>query len=207
MKEEKDLINKILKRIHRIRPIEPESFPNLELYMDQVTRFMDSRLSSARRYEEDKILTKTMINNYAKNRLLPSPEKKRYSRDHLLILVFIYYFKSFLSIRDIQALLGPLTVNHFHERSGKSILSIYQKIFDLENQEMKSFDQKIQKVYTRIQDAFGDEDDKDQAFLRKFALISVLSYDIYMKKALIEQIIDDLPDRKTTKTGKAPGQR
>ena len=70
----------------------PEDLPNIELYMDQVTTFMEEQLASSKRYPEDKILTKTMINNYAKNNLLPSPEKKRYSREHLLLLIFIYYF-------------------------------------------------------------------------------------------------------------------
>lgn len=45
--------------------------------MDQVTTFMDEQLEACKRYEDDKILTKTMINNYAKNNLLPAPEKKK----------------------------------------------------------------------------------------------------------------------------------
>lgn len=54
-----------------------------------------------------------MINNYAKNDLLPPPLKKKYSKEHLLVLVFIYYFKSILSITDIQALLKPITDTYF----------------------------------------------------------------------------------------------
>ena len=100
-----DLITEILNSFARLDYIKPEEIPNIDLYMDQVTTFMDSRLASSRRYDSDKILTKTMINNYAKNKLLPPPVKKKYSRNHMLMLIFIYYFKNLLSINDIQKIL------------------------------------------------------------------------------------------------------
>ena len=94
--------------LQSIGHIASDDIPNLELYMDQVTGFMDSHLTTIKRHPEDKVLTKTMINNYAKNKLLPPPDKKRYSRDHMLILLFIYYYKSILQLNDIDAILRPL---------------------------------------------------------------------------------------------------
>ena len=76
----KNMINSILESISRIDYIKPEDLPNIDLYMDQVTTFMEEQLASTKRYPDDKILTKTMINNYAKNKLLPSTEKMRYSK-------------------------------------------------------------------------------------------------------------------------------
>ena len=102
-----DLLNSILESLERVKYISPEDIPNIDLYMDQITTFMDSRLhSSARNPGEDKILTKTMINNYAKNNLLPPPVKKKYSKEHVLLLIFIYYYKGILSINDIQTCYG-----------------------------------------------------------------------------------------------------
>ena len=68
-----NLLESILESLSRIDYIHAEDIPNIDLYMDQVTTLMDSGLSSSKRYEEDKIRTKTMINNYAKNNLLPPP--------------------------------------------------------------------------------------------------------------------------------------
>ena len=82
--------------------INAQDIPAIDLYMDQVTTFMEKHLNSSKRYETDKVLTKTMINNYAKNKLLPPPEKKKYSKEHVLMLVFIYYFKNIMSINDIK---------------------------------------------------------------------------------------------------------
>ena len=80
------------KDVGRIDYIHPVDIPNIDLYMDQVTTFMEEQLSSTKRYEDDKILTKTMINNYAKNNLLPPPNKKKYSKEHLLVLIFCLLF-------------------------------------------------------------------------------------------------------------------
>ena len=71
--DDKDMINSILESVSRIDYIKPEDIPNIDLYMDQVTTFMEEQLVSSKRYADDKILTKTMINNYAKNKLLPPP--------------------------------------------------------------------------------------------------------------------------------------
>ena len=98
--DDKDMINSILESVSRIDYIKPEDIPNIDLYMDQVTTFMEEQLVSSKRYADDKILTKTMINNYAKNKLLPPPEKKRYSKEHVLMLIFTIskiFFPSMIS--------------------------------------------------------------------------------------------------------------
>ena len=66
-----DMLNSILNELSHLQYVHPGDIPNIDLYMDQVTTFMDEQLASTKRYKEDKILTKTMINNYAKNDLLP----------------------------------------------------------------------------------------------------------------------------------------
>ena len=90
--ERENLLKSILESLGRIEHIRLEDIPNIDLYMDQVTTFMDKQLKNTTRNPEgDKILTKTMINNYAKNDLLPPPVKKKYSKEHIVLLIFIYY--------------------------------------------------------------------------------------------------------------------
>ena len=113
-----DLLNSIRESLDRVKYISPEDIPNIDLYMDQVTTFMDSRLQSSARYPgKDKILTKTMINNYAKNDLLPPPVKKKYSREHVMLLGFIYYYR--LEQFDM---LGEYDVFQFDRSLGNNIL-------------------------------------------------------------------------------------
>ncbi|SDZ99235.1 protein of unknown function [Lachnospiraceae bacterium NK3A20] len=109
MKDIRTLEEEFHKLLSDFRYIHAEDIPDIDLYMDQVTTFMDQRLSPyARDPGNDKILTKTMINNYAKNDLLIPPVRKKYGRDHMILLLLIYYMKSFLSIGDIEEILRPI---------------------------------------------------------------------------------------------------
>lgn len=125
----KELMSGILKDMSALNYIKPGDVPNINLYMDQVTTFMFEHLHDTKRTTDDKVLTKTMINNYAKNNLLPSPVKKKYSKEHIYILTFIYYFKNILSISDIQKMLNPLTEKFFDEGSKPDLDYIYKEIF------------------------------------------------------------------------------
>ena len=194
----KDMLNSILSSISRIDYVRPDDIPNIDLYMDQVTTFMEKELASSKRHEEDKILTKTMINNYAKNNLLPSPEKKRYSREHLLVLIFIYYFKNILSINDIQTLLGPLTDKYFKSEEAMNLTAIYNEVFSMEKGQIEALQKELMERYEIAQGTFEDAPEEDRDFLKLFSFICLLSFDVYVKKMLIEQMIDDL--RATTDT-------
>ena len=100
-----NLLESILESLSRIDYIHAEDIPNIDLYMDQVTTLMDSGLSSSKRYEEDKILTKTMINNYAKNNLLPPPDKKKYSREHIPVSYTHLNIFKYISNRELMLVL------------------------------------------------------------------------------------------------------
>ena len=191
----KDFLNSILASLSRITYVKPEELPNIDLYMDQVTTFMESQLASTKRYPDDKILTKTMINNYAKNDLLPSPDKKRYSKEHMLLLIFIYYFKNILSINDIQTLLGPITEKYFKSDTDKNLTYIYNEVFSLEHAQIENLKKDLVKRYSAAESTFEDAPEEDQEFLKQFSFICLLSFDVYVKKMLIEHIIDEMrPD-------------
>lgn len=193
--DNKDILNSILKNISSLSYIRPEDLPNIDLYMDQVTTFMEGQLASTKRYPEDKVLTKTMINNYAKNSLLPSPEKKKYSKDHLLVLIFIYYFKNILSINDIQTLFKPITDKYFKGTDGKDMAYIYNEVFGMEKSHIEQMEKNLLRDFSVSSKTFQDADPEDQEFLRKFSFICELSFDVYIKKMIIEKLIDQMaPD-------------
>lgn len=187
-----NMINSILDSVARIDYIKPDELPNINLYMDQVTTFMEEQLASSKRHEEDKILTKTMINNYAKNKLLPPPEKKRYSKEHILMLIFIYYFKNILSINDIQTLLTPITEKYFKSMTDKDLTYIYNEVFSMEKGQIENLQKDLLKSYNAAQASFEDADKEDKDFLKKFTFICLLSFDVYMKKMVIEHLIDGM---------------
>ena len=188
--EKEDLLNSILESLDRIKYIKLEDIPNIDLYMDQVTTFMEKQLKNTARYpEEDKILTKTVINNYAKNNLLPPPVKKKYSREHVLLLIFIYYYKGILTMNDIQTLLNPLT-EKFFQKDGFNLGDIYTEVFGLEGRHVDLLKEDVVRKFQESRGTFENAPEEEKELLQFFSVICMLSFDVYVKKLLIEKLVD-----------------
>lgn len=184
------VIEEVFKRYTDSSYIKASMLPDLDLYVDQITTFLTRHLAKTIRFEDDKIMTKTMINNYTKNHLLPPPDKKKYSRDHILLMIFIYYFKNFLPISDIKTILGPLTDKYFHKDADLNLEAIYTTLFSKEDTFVQEVLENVMKQFHMSADLFPDAPKADQASLREFTFICMLSLDIYLKKQLIEAILD-----------------
>ena len=120
--DDKSVFRSILDHISGMDYIKPEDLPNIDLYMDQVTTFMEDQLASTKRHEDDKI--------------------------HQLI---------------------------------KNVL----------------------KDYRFSSATFQDADEEDQEFLKRFSFICLMSFDVYIKKMIIEKMIDDISpaeDKSSKKT-------
>ncbi|MFP4698204.1 MAG: DUF1836 domain-containing protein [Eubacteriales bacterium] len=189
----------IIKSIHEITRkwvdmdyIKTKDIPNIDLYMDQVTTFIDENLSKTKRFEDDKILTKTMINNYTKNDLLPPPTKKKYSKEHMLFLIFIYFFKHSLSINDIQNVLEPIAESFYYKDKKRiNLESIYEEIINIQKNQYPEVEKDIEKKIEIAKNAFADVKNADKDLLFLFSFISLINFENYMKKHIVEKLIDE----------------
>lgn len=102
-------IEEIIMKIHIPRWNE---LPEIDLYLDQVVNYLEKYLSQYSTNKEDKIITKTMINNYVKQGIMPAPEKKKYGKSHIAYLMVICVLKQVYSINDIGKLIS-LTIQYF----------------------------------------------------------------------------------------------
>ncbi|MDO5133502.1 MAG: DUF1836 domain-containing protein [Eubacteriales bacterium] len=202
-------LDRLFEAYHSIRTAD---IPGIDLYMDQVTTFLQENLSSLSRHPgEDKFLTKTMINNYVKNKVLMPPVKKKYSREHMMMLIMIYYMKSFLSIGDIREIISPLMEryasspasgserkrdsaerrrDHAEKKPALRLQEIYESI-------VREIDTTIPDVQSEIihqiettENAFAEVPEEDRPLLQRFALICRLSAEVYMRKLFIEKLLD-----------------
>ncbi len=178
----------LIRSMQNIDYINPEDIPDIDLYMDQVTTFMDEHLKSSKRFDDDKILTKTMINNYTKNNLLPPPDKKKYTKEHMLLLIFIYYFKNFLAINDIKSVLEPISDKFFQADDGRNLDSLYKEIVSLELDNVDSQLRDIIRKLKKSNETYADVEDPEEK--------NMLSFDVWVKKTIIENIIDDTLGKK-----------
>ncbi len=189
MDDSRKRLNEILHQLAEIDYVHPEDIPNIDLYMDQVLTFLDQELGTVREATEDKAMTKTMINNYTKNQLLPPPEKKKYSRDHMLNLIFIYYFKNFLGLKDIKSILDPINEKYYGDKSGLNFFDIYSDMVGFERKVAKEVTKDIIKKYNESRETFTDQDEESKDILQDFTFICLLSFDVFVKKMMIEQYI------------------
>lgn len=172
-----------------------EDMPGIDLYMDQVTTYLNDKLKMAQRHEEDKLLTKTMINNYVKSHLMPPPEKKKYSKDHLIALILIYFFKNVVSINDVNSILNPIMSNQFGNKDDSLERAFNVYLEHIQSSEtlapiMKSLDDS-KKMLEKL-DSQGNDD------LATLSFISILNYDIFLRKLMIERLVDSMNQTKST---------
>ena len=177
----------LIREISLAAPVRTADIPDIELYMDQVTTFIDNKLGPFKRNEKDKILTKAMINNYAKAGLLIPPKNKKYSKDNMILLILIYKLKQMLSINDI----GELFTHLFGglQEDDKFLEIVYDTFLEIE-----------QDRYTRLEEyAFQDmesiknlshaiEEESEQR--QWFLLVMLLITRAETERRLAEKIID-----------------
>ena len=116
--------------------------PNVDLYLDQVVTFINSTLNSFilsnvsnSSKTENQILTKTMINNYVKNKLIEPPKKKKYSKVQLAKLFVICILKQVYSMNDIKDLINialqhsdiKIAYNSFCDQFEEALLCTYKR--------------------------------------------------------------------------------
>ena len=195
--QSEDSINQVLEEIESFNI---DDIPNIDLYMDQVTTYLNGKFNTSKRHDDDKLLTKTMINNYAKSRLLPPPEKKKYSKDHMIILILIFFFKNVISINDIQTIVTPLLKDYYNNDDIPNSLEDVTNAF-LNHVQKSDLIEPLIKEFKNSQNIFGDLESSDRESIETIGLIATLSYDMYIRKRLIEKLIDSLPSSKEN-TGK-----
>ena len=198
--DNKKIYDEMIRFLDTISYVKPDKIPYIDIYMDQVTGIMDEHLKRVKRHEDDKILTKTMINNYTKAKILPPPEKKKYSREHMFMLLFIYYYKGILSLEDLKTILEDVRTRYF-KNDDISVEDIYKEVFSMEACQMEVLKNDISQKFEQAQETFKDikkeainEDSLER--LRLFSFACELGFDIYLKQLLLENICDRLHDEK-----------
>ena len=82
-----------------------EKLPDIDLYMDQVITYLEKQLRTFQLSSLDKQITSSMINNYVKGEVIPSPNAKRYSKEHIALILEVCLLKKALSISNIKNIL------------------------------------------------------------------------------------------------------
>lgn len=182
-------INKLLETLHLEKNITLEDIPNVDLYVDQVVQLFENTYTDTTRTDDEKVLTKTMINNYAKGKLFIPIKNKKYSKEHMILISLIYQLKGALSINDIKSSLEHINESLLSDGSFE-LNTLYKDYLTLTENNVESFKQDINNRVSEVSEISSLEDPK----LEKFLLLNSLVNMSNMYRRLAEKLVDDLKE-------------
>jgi hypothetical protein len=171
--------------------------PAIDLYMDQVIQLFESKFADSKRNEEDKVLTKTMINNYAKGKLIFPIKNKKYSKEHLILMSLIYQLKGSLSINDIQ-----ITLDGINKRIIKEDIeldSFYTSYLTLSKKNVADFNKDIDERVKDVMDEVTKMEDRHSPYLEQVLMISSLVHMSNLYRKVAEKLVDEIVVEKEEK--------
>lgn len=183
-------IDKLVESLHLNNHLLLEELPNLDLYMDQVIQIFESNLEKTKRKEEDKVLTKTMINNYAKGKLFFPIDNKKYSKKHIVLISLIYELKGALSIQDIKMTLEKLNEKIVEEDF--DLERFYRSYVRLTENQVERFQSDIQLGKEEVLQEVAELEDEDSNYLEQLLLISSLVNMSNFYRRLAEKLVDEM---------------
>ncbi|MDP4083313.1 MAG: DUF1836 domain-containing protein [Bacillota bacterium] len=169
-----------------------EEIPKIDLYMDQVIQLFENKFSETKRNEDEKVLTKTMINNYAKGKLLFPIKNKKYSKEHLILMSLIYQLKGALSINDIKTTLGK--INEKIMKEDFQLDSFYESYLNLTTRNVQDFKVDVGKRAEQVIDQETGVED-----LEKILLIASLANMSNLYRRVAEKLVDEMVEAKPGK--------
>jgi hypothetical protein len=182
-------IDDIIKQLTSSVEIKVNDIPDIDLYMDQVTTFIENKLGDEKRDKKDKLLTKTMINNYSKAKILTPSKNKRYNKQQMIQLILIYYLKQVLSIGDIHDLFKPLFEN---EGKDKNLINdIYNSFLSFKKDSMKSASNMLEEMTAVIADSTDNKEVQENEDVQMLLTVLMLAAQAQACKRTAEAIIDN----------------
>ncbi|AVQ99787.1 hypothetical protein OBCHQ24_12470 [Oceanobacillus iheyensis] len=188
-------INKILDELKLDTRLDIKDIPDIDLYMDQVIQLFEKKFSPTKRNEEEKVLTKTMINNYAKGKLFFPIKNKKYSRDHIMLISMIYQMKGALSIHDVKQTLE--TLNNQIVEEDFDLLTLYMSYLTLFDQNLDIFNSGVKNHMNDIQVEIEKLGSKEKTYLEKLLLITTFTEMSNFYRKAAEKMVDNMLEEET----------
>ncbi|APC38818.1 DUF1836 domain-containing protein [Clostridium estertheticum] len=196
MNYNEETLSKLVEEIVGAKDISLVEIPCVDLYMDQVTTFFNEKLGSLKRNEEDKILTKTMINNYTKGKVLMPAKNKKYTNEHIILLTLIYNLKQTISISDINTLFDPIIDIKAPQSISVPLGDLYNDFLDIKEVQNKEFARDIDKDAKFIKEKIKEMGKEGGELLELILMILLLTNKANMQKRMAEKLIDNFLKKK-----------
>lgn len=190
MKIDKETLTALIDEATKFDDIKTSDIPYIDLYMDQVTTIFEEKLSYLKRYPDEKILTKTMINNYAKDKIIQPPIKKKYSHNHIILLNLIYNLKQSLAISDIKDLLSPLNEIMASDKNSNEIDKLYNAYLSIKDKDLENCKKNFVEIFNDLDESTINSEKITDEKLEILLLVLELINEANTRRRLAEKIVD-----------------
>ncbi len=179
-------IDRLISQLALDSQIRTSDIPKIDLYVDQVIQLFKTAFHETKRYPDDKVLTKTMINNYAKGKLFYPVQQKKYTPDHIMLISLIYQMKSTLSINDVKKVLEK--VNEQAQARELDLSAFYETYLALQQGNHAAFKEELERQAEAVANAQNDEGGE----LSKVLFIASLVHKSNLYRRAAEKLADEL---------------
>jgi DNA-binding transcriptional MerR regulator len=193
-------IKQIMEQLSLDTSLTLEEIPKIDLYMDQVIQLFENKFAETKRNDDEKILTKTMINNYAKGKLIFPIHNKKYSREHLMLISLIYQLKGALSINDINIMLHG--INKRVVKEDIDLDSYYTSYLNLSRKNVDEFKEDIQARIQDVNEEISEIKEGHSEYLEQVLMISSLVHMSNLYRRVAEKLVDGITVEKEGKRQK-----
>lgn len=179
-------IDKLISQLALDSQIHTNDIPKIDLYVDQVIQLFETSFQDTKRFSDDKILTKTMINNYAKGKLFYPVQQKKYTPEHIMLISLIYQMKSTLSINDVKKVLAQ--VNDKAQSRELDLSAFYETYLALQQDNHTAFREELERQSIAVEGAQAEWN----AELSKVLFIASLVHKSNLYRRAAEKLADEL---------------
>ena len=187
--QEENFFEEILRPALSDADLRAEDIPNIDLYLDQILSLVSDKNAEGSERYRDRILTKTMINNYSKEGLISPIKGKKYNKEQIYQMLLIYSLKNTLTIGEIKRLFGTVEKNGGEE----AFSDVWRDYLSMKEESRE----KAEEITRAIREGCGLDLTKESDLLR--LLLALVSLSAYLR-TLAETVIDvRFPEKKVVK--------
>lgn len=203
-----EFVNIQLGKLKKAGLVDPDKMPDMDLYIDQVETFFSSQTKDIDSDTVKRFLTKTMINSYAKHDMIPRPDGKKYTADHMMMIAMVGYLKGVFKMEEIKYLMKPLVDNYnsdFDESIDPEVVyrTACETNADFAERMAEDVDNNIALIKKLFQNNELDDDERLEVFTLILSLAMRADMEKYIAERLIEKYFIEPANEKPVKPAKA----
>lgn len=161
--------------------LSPSELPRIDLYLDQILSLISEKNAQGSERYKERVLTKTMINNYSKEGAILPLKGKKYNRQQVLQILFIYSLKSTLSIGEIKRIFDGVNASgDFGADEFESLWEDYLRMKEHSRTETL-------KISEAVSSSLSLDLEKDEDYFR--LMLAIVALSAYLKN-VAEAMID-----------------